>query len=443
MRTAFMPMFLTGLLATTTATVTATAQAAPASAAPDLSDLLREKGLAAAQADLAGRGDATPDTAMALAAVSFLRGIERAYQARWRIGENAPLGQMLGLPVLTADLPQNPAPQPLEPDFLNRLAQGLIDDMTATRKALDGVDDSAALTLRPDAIWFDINQNGQPDTAEGLAAFMPAQFGIPLAAATPQPDGSDQGNGGQGSADQGDSAAAPVVRFDAADAEWLRAYTHMLSGFAEFLLAFDPEAALSMRIATQQALADQWRGAMTGDGTAGDGRAVLTHEADKFGPLADDIATILSLLRHDPDPARLHAARQHLRDMIAANRRFWDKLGAETDNDREWIPNDRQQAALGFELPKGTGPAWQAVLTEAGSVLDGKLLVPFWRFAPDHGINIAKWFENPSALDPVGWVQGASALPYAEKGPLSRADTLAQFARMFDGPAGLYMILLN
>lgn len=401
--------------------------AAQADTPPDISDLLQEKGIAGTQTHLASLAEPSPSTDMALAAVTFLRGIERAYQARWRIGENTPLGQMLGLPVLSTQLPENPAPQQMEAGFLRELAQGLIDDMTATRAALKGVDKDAALPLRPESIWFDVNANGQQDDGEALAEFMPRQFGIPVAGTGPSQDGPD-------------APATPAeVRFDAADAEWLRAYTHMLSGFAEFVLAFDPDTALQARLDMQGALEAQWRESFANDLSPG----IFSREAAEFGPVADDIAVILDMLRHDPDPARILAARQHMRDMIAANRGFWASVAAETDNDREWIPNDNQQSALGFNLPQGTGPMWLAVLDEAEAVLDGELLIPFWRFAPGYGINLAKWFENPSALDPIGWIQGASALPYADKGNISRGDMIDQFQMMIGRDAGLYMVLLN
>ena len=54
---------------------------------------------------------------------------------------------------------------------------------------------------------------------------------------------------------------------------------------------------------------------------------------------------------------RVARARDHFLAMIGHNRRFWAEVAVEIDDDREWIPNGRQSAVLGFTLPGGIDDA--------------------------------------------------------------------------------------
>lgn len=383
------------------------------SAAPALADdvttsaLIAAEGLAGAAAALEAQ-PASPDRDMALAAVRFLGGIEGAYRARWRIGATDPL---LPVPALGSELPPNPRPEPMRPDFLNPLAADLGAAMRDARAALPQGGDGA-LVLDPGDLWLDVDGDGRRDPREGLAELA----GIPI------PEG-----------------LSPAIRFDAADAHWLRAYTHLIEGMSELALAFDPEPALAKRIALAEELARQF--------AAPPGEAVAEpnyyYEAMTFGPIVDQIAAVIQTLRNQPDPARIRAAADHIHAMIAANRDFWTAVAAETDDDREWIPNDDQQAALGFPMPPGAGPAWLAVLADAERVLRGELLIPFWRFAPGHGIDLAMWLDDPAPVDPADWIQGSAALPYARPGPTVGGESWAGFTSIFGGNAGLYMVLFN
>lgn len=372
------------------------------------SSLIGAKGLTAAAAALQAQ-PASADRDMALAAVRFLGGIEGAYHARWRIGATPPL---MPVPVLDAELPENPEPEPFKADFLNALVEDLGAAMEATRDALpaDGAD--GALVLHMNDLWFDVDGNGARDPGEDLVALV----GI----ATPQ-------------------EVSPVVRFDASDAHWLRAYTHLIGAMTELTLAFDPEPALAQRIALSDELQRQF--AQPPGQMARDPRFAM--EAMAFGSFVDQVAVAIQTLRNQPDPARITTAAQHLHEMIAANRDFWTAVKAETDDDGEWIPNDAQTAALGFDLPVGAADAWLGVLDDAEAVLDGKMLVPFWRFAPGHGVNLQAWIKDPAPVDLIDWIQGTAALPYASPGLTVGDDNWSRFTTMFQGRAGLYMVLFN
>lgn len=372
------------------------------------SAMIRAEGLARA-AETLQASPPSPDRDLALAAASFLGGIEAAWQARWRIGATEPL---LPVPVLDGGLPPNPAPQTMQADFLNLLSADLARAMQQTRAALPGPGTDAALALRLEDLWLDVDADGSRGPGEGLAELA----GLPLP-----------------------ETGAPEIRFDAADAHWLRAYTHMIEAMAALMLAFDPEPALARQIALSEAMAAQFAappGQMARAPT-------LDAEARQFGPLVDQVAAVIQTLRNQPDPDRVTEAVEHVRAMIAANRDFWAAVAIETDNEREWIPNDAQQAALGFALPQGAGAAWLAVLGDAEQLLDGRMLIPHWRFAAGHGVDLKSWLDDPQPVDVVDWLQGSAALPHARPGLTVSDANWARFNALFGGRAGLYMVLFN
>ncbi|WP_157994902.1 hypothetical protein [Paracoccus tegillarcae] len=352
-----------------------------------------------------------PDRDLGLAAVTFLAGIEAGYQARWRVGATNP---MLPVPVIGTPLPENGSPEPMTGDMLSQLLSDLAAAMAATREALPtDPDPDAALVLRLDDVWLDVNGDGQRlQGAEGLLRLA----GLPM----PEP-GRD------------------VIRFDAADAHWLRAYTHLIEGTARAALAFDPETALSRMIALRTEVARQ-----QAEGAHQLAREPMMRQQAAFiGPFLDIAAVTLQTLRNQPDPEGIQAAADHLTLTVDANRDFWAAVATETDNDREWIPNDSQQAALGFQLPPGTGDAWLDVLDEGRMVLSGERLIPHWRMEPGYGIDLSKWIAEPTPVDFLGWAQGADALAFTGPGLTIGRDAWRRFGDMFGGRAGLYMVLFN
>lgn len=369
------------------------------------SGLIRDKGLAVAETTLDGQPPSN-DRDMALTAVRFLRGIEAAYQARWRVGS---IEFYVELPILGTPLIPNPSPEPMRADFVNVLAT---DTSTAMQKTREGMPDEGALVLDLNDLWFDMNSNGTRDYGEELLAVMGMRRG---------------------------EDAPSTIRFDTADLHWLRAYSHLIEGMAQAALAFNPEPVLERRIAFRAELERQ-QATRPADEVS---KRTMYSQVQILGPIFDDAAALVQLLRQTPDQPRVAAAAEHFRQMIAANRTFWSAVDAETDDDREWIPNDRQKAALGFELAPGTGTAWQAVLSDAEAVLEGTKLVPYWRFAPGYGIDLAQWIREPGQIDVMDWMQGSGTLPYAKEGETVNSDNWERFASMLGGDAFLYMVLLN
>lgn len=157
----------------------------------------------------------------------------------------------------------------------------------------------------------------------------------------------------------------------------------------------------------------------------------------------DAVYALLEVLRQPPDATHVKKLEMHLRAMLEHNRLFWSAVVKETDDDREWIPNAGQTSAIGLTVPTGTADAWQTLLSDAEAVLDGRLLIPHPLLAPDTGIDLSAWFENPSALDPVGWVHGRDAYPYLAKGPRIDPESWFAFQRQTFGNGFAFALFFN
>ncbi len=377
--------------------------------AETLSEEIARAGLAPTEARLAALTEPTNEDLFALAGLRFLGGVEAALQLRWQTGMRADWSE---LPILRLPIPENPAARTFQPGDFTALIAGLDADMAAARAALDTLGDRPfALTISLADLWFDINANGTRDEGEDAGSVAGLLGGARIAMVPVE---------------------SPVITFDTADAEWLRAYTHFLSGFAAVVQAYAPETAIRRVIDSSAAIKALW-----GDTPPPNAMDMM------FGRQVDRIAMVLTALSQAPDPGQAQAAHGHFLAMIEANRRFWAQVAMETDNTREWVPNDTQVSGLGIMMPEGTGARWQAVLADAEAVLKGELLVPHWRFGGEAGINIRKMFENPPAIDLISMIQGEGFLPYAEKGPRMTTDSWRDFERLVSGDAMLFAVFLN
>jgi hypothetical protein len=378
--------------------------------AETISEEIARTGLTATETRLAALPSPTNEDLFALAGLHFLGGVEQALQLRWQTGVKADWSE---LPILRLPIPENPNAIPFQAADFTALIRNLDADMDASRAALTQLGDKPfALPIRIADLWFDINANGTRDAGEDLAEVAGMALG---------------GRRGMGVA-----VEDPVITFDTADAAWLSAYTHFLSGFASTALAYDPEPAIQRVIDSSNAIYALW-------GTTPPNNAMDMM----FGRQVDRAAMVLIALSKTPDKALAQDAYGHFLSMIEDNRRFWSLVGLETDNTGEWVPNERQTSGLGLMMPPGTADRWQAVLADAEKVLKGELLIPHWRFGAEAGINLKKAFENPPAVDLVTWIQGEGLLPYAEKGPQMSGQSWRDFEDIAQGEAMLFAVFLN
>jgi hypothetical protein len=355
--------------------------------AQSLSAEVGTAGLDATAARLEGIASPTPEDLFALGALRFLGAIEGALQARWQAGISE---NMMFLPVLRLPIPENPNAGPLDPALITTLFTDISGSMEAARAPLLAIPANAdfGVEIAFADIWFDINANGARDAGEDLADTLgPILMGWQWDARDP-------------------ATPLPVVRFDAADAAWLTAYTHLLHGISDTVVAYSPTAAITRMQETRTAL----------------GLAPGQTALEYYG--IDEAADAVSVV-------------------VAENRRFWGMVTAESDNDREWLPNDGQQSALGVALPPGTGPTWMAVLADGEALLNGKALIPYWRLADGRGVNLRRMFTEPAPIDLVGWFQGYAAVPYIEEGRTVGTTNWMAFEQMMAGDSLLFTVFLN
>lgn len=371
--------------------------------------ILAEDGLAAADAALAAR-QRTPETGFQLGAVRFLRAIETLLQVR----HESYAGRIDFIPGLMAPLPPNPEAR-FRPDFVERALKGALAHLAGASEALKPATEGAFATELPlDAVWFDIDRNGQRADWETLTAIM-------------------RGLGAQADWE----AFGGTIRFDTADAEWLAAYVHLLSGTGELVLSVDPTSAI--RTVHEGRIALERAGAVGAPDTLFGG--------DEWIDMA---AAVLTAIDGKPEAARTRAALEHYRQMIAHNRRFWPEMMAETDNEREWLPNPRQTSPFGVAITDEVAASWQEVLAELADMLEGRALIPFWRTprgadgAPAGvGINLRRLLENPGDMNVALLVQGAAIAPYLERGRLVSMEAWDRFSMLTRGDGLVMAMILN
>ncbi|MBL9072096.1 hypothetical protein [Tabrizicola sp.] len=383
--------------------------AAPATA-ETISEEIARTGLGPTEARLAALPSPSNEDLFALAGLRFLGGIEQALQLRWQTGVKADWSE---LPILRLPIPENPNAIPFQAADFTALIKNLDADMDASREALTKLGDRPfALPIRVADLWFDINANGSREPGEGLAEVTGMALG--------------------GGRMFGVAVEDPVITFDTADAAWLSAYTHFLSGFASTALAYDPEPAIQRVLDSSNAIYALW-----GDTPPHNAMDMM------FGRQVDRVAMVLHALSNTPDKTLAQDAYTHFLAMITENRRFWSLVALETDTTGEWVPNDKQVSGLGLTMPPGTGARWQAVLADAEKLLKGEVLIPHWRFGAEAGINLKKAFDNPPPVDLITWIQGEGLLPYAEKGPQMSMQSWRDFEDFVQGDAMLFAVFLN
>jgi hypothetical protein len=226
-----------------------------------------------------------------------------------------------------------------------------------------------------------------------------------------------------------------VVKFDRADAAWLKGYTHFLIGVMDLVSAYDwmpvwnqcahfvfedpePPPPIAKVSAPGQARRDMAR-------------------------LADAIATLHEMRLEPVHPERVAGARGHFVAMIACSRDCWRRVLAETDDDAEWLPSPGQTGPGGARVTGGMVEGWERVLDELEAVLTGKRLLPHWRLKPDTGINVDKFVKAPPRLDPVLWFQGSALVPFVEEGPVSDAARWRDLMEPFGHDFALFALWSN
>jgi hypothetical protein len=373
--------------------------------------------LAAGDAALAARLAANPadrDAHLGLGLIRFARAVETLGQGFYRHGLRTP--RNLPIPFLRMPVPENPNPQPISYDQARGLYTRFLADLAGVEAHL-ARQPAGDAKVRVDiaAIQLDFNGNGRADPDERLSNVLQAVMMGRPGGAEPFP-----------------------VAFDTADAIWLRGYTHVLSAMLQFVLAhdwrdtFDSTAHLFFEGARNDPRLQQ-----------GDPSPFLGIGGGGESTMADTVAFLHLMRWQVAEPQRLLAVRDHLKQVVTLSRLNWAAIQAETDDELEWVPSPRQRNAAiqALNVTPERIEGWFRALDSFEAVLDGRKLVPHWRFA--QGFDLSKVFTEPRGFDLVLWVTGHAAIPYLRPGQTISRDEWQTWQRVFGGNFLGYAIWFN
>ena len=224
-----------------------------------------------------------------------------------------------------------------------------------------------------------------------------------------------------------------VVLFDRADVEWLLGYTHLIRTMTEMIQAYDQselwEVSAHRFFKNAKIKSDFLLEEMAAENKKKTRSWWDTHF------IIDAIAGVHNMRFPLKDASRVKKAEQHFRAGMAHSRKMWVLIEAEKDNRNEWLPSPEQESAITkTRITETRLETWKEFLDEAEAILDGEKLIPFWRGKnPRRGLNLKKFFDNPSDIDVVLWAHGIAASDYLEEGDISAPATWRRFQQVFNG----------
>lgn len=359
----------------------------------------------------------TPDDAEAIAGLGMIRlarAVERFSQSLYRFGFQPADGAMMAAPLMTMPVPPNPNPEVIRYEDAQAILQGLVDDLDAVDRTLQPLGDRPMkLPVAMGRVRLDLTGKGH-----GLTTLYDVYNAVLL--------------GGRG--DRANTGKL-VIAFDTGDALWLRAYTHVLRAGAEFLLARDWQRSFDAGAHRLFARPDSPLAAALSLPT----ESTMVGEG---GQIADAIAWVHLLNWPVAEADRLPRAREHLLAAAGLSRQMWAAIRAETDNDREWLPNAKQASLIpGMTITDERIDAWLGLLQESESVLNGDKLVPHWRF--QQGFNLRQVLESPRPFDLVLLISGPDIVPYLADGPVSDRSYWERVTEAFEGEFLSFAVWIN
>ena len=356
---------------------------------------------------------ANPDDAQArfgLGTLQFLQAVEGLMQSWHRHGLDSRLASDFGIPFLRLPAPPNRRPQPIGYSEWRAILQQFNTDLAAAEATLAQVQDAdVKLPLRFGSIRLDMNNDGLAGEDEQFWKIY-IQYNR---------------RAQQLSENLTEAEQAFPITFDAGDVHWLRGYCHLLMAMTDALLAHDSQDLFER---TAHLFFPQVKTPHT---------FLLRRQRQQYydnNTFVDFIA-LIHLSRLDVvEPQRLQSALSHLQTTINQSRLSWDSIEAESDNDREWVPNPSQSSVVPVEVTPEMIAGWRSFLDEADAILAGEKLVPHWRAqGGNRGINVNRIFTAPQTFDLVLWVQGTAATPYLDYGQLTEPEVWQQLWSVFSG----------
>ena len=379
----------------------------------------------------AGEGDAC----FALGLDGFITAYETFAQGLYRHGAVTPnspaLGMLLGMGLDTPSGPTNPSPEPLTyeqfRDLLDTFSKSL--DTAATHMKQAGVGTPFVIHIDPLKVRIDLDGNGEASAAETLGALLGDAGDL---IDIPAPDAPPSGK----SKSKEPEPPSTIIGFDNADAIWFAGYANISATPVEITLAHDFSDffnAYFHRIFPKAGLLMQ-------DFSRGEGTLMMDADSDAF--IADIIAAIHTADFPVVDRARLAAVPTRLHAITALSRQNWEMILAETDDDRELLPSPTQTSLVPDQaITEDVVKAWSATLDQVDLIIDGKLLIPHWRFSK--GFNLKTYFETATETDLVMLFTGHDALPYLSDGPVADAEAFAELNRVMGEEWPMFALWFN
>ncbi|MEY3175496.1 MAG: hypothetical protein RLZZ436_3410 [Planctomycetota bacterium] len=364
-----------------------------------------------------------------LGVVQFLQAIEQLGQAQYRHGLMS--SSRLSIPLLRLPLPPNRDPEQLTIEKARGFIADFLQGLKTAEATLAAVKPSGdVLTLDLASVCIDLNGDDEIARDESLFAIVNTLMRT----------------GGGGLNEDG-----MQIAFDDGDVLWLRGYCHVMCAFCEVVLAYNWDD-LFERTAHLFFPSTKTPYVFLLQERAGDAPFTLQNGLDL-------IAMIHCLHFEVRDREGLLRALQHLEQVPQLSRESWELINAETDNNREWLPNPRQAAAISqlLRITPEMQSQWNLFLDEMDAILRGDTLLPFWRgtpginpfdangasFHPKLGINVRRIFTEPQTFDLVLWIHGSGMASFLEEGPITKPERWSQITSAFRGQFMFFAVWFN
>ncbi|CAN5603012.1 hypothetical protein BH11PLA2_BH11PLA2_20750 [soil metagenome] len=333
--------------------------------------------------------------------LQFFRGVERLGQSLHEYGIKS---EHQNLPFLRLPIDPNPDASPITYPAFRRILEQMHRDLATAESTLAKItDDNVKLPIRLAKIRLDLHDNGKRvpfvDIMKRIMRVNTLEF------LKNNPDFE--------------------VHFDRGDVAWFRGYCHLLMGMLDVYLSADSEDAF--------------------DHFAAEAFAKPKRRLPGKPEISSDKPIVMK------ETARLGHFRKHLLAVCELNRESWKFIRAETDNDYEWLPNPKQQSAIGLPVRAEMVDTWLTMMAELEDLLNGKKIIPqaILRFvwpSIEGGLNMKRLLDDPP--EKFDWdsitKNGPQAKYLDKKGDSFDVGVIFSTFQMFNDPMGMgYMAWFN
>lgn len=402
---------------------------------PEFQEFLRQgktKDAASAMSKMLKQHPDNSEAGFQLGIAQFLIAVEELGQSQFRYGLLG--GRRIMLPLTRLPIPENMSPERLSWEAARDMIRRFRDAVILAENTLSQVKPGGMQVVVDIAeIHLDLNGDGYAAPEESLLFIFNA---VSQRRQTETPS----------------EKPGTVIAFDDGDVLWLRGYCHIMAATCEITLAYDWKDLFER---TGHLFYPRIESPYKFLASEGPGPFAGFHA----GNILDLVAFIHGINFQLVDADAMKRALANLESVPELSRESWKLINAETDNDREWLPNPRQTTAFNaaFRITPTMQTQWFRLMDEMDLILQGKRLLPFWRgipggispFAsslptnPELGINLRKVFTEPQPFDLVLCIQGTGLQPFLEKGPQTDLRTWQEISQAFQGQFLIFALWLN